>query len=510
MAKILESASISGAVQKIVETKTGYIINGVFYDKAQLIPKPLKFYQTMGDHTALSMNKKLILKNTLTNHGVTVGDTVISDRYDGTITYVFTVNMKGNTHSLIKLKEINGSCEVVNQLVYGAAPAASPLVRAYCGQDEKFLYYLMSCAASYTESIVKIDKMSLAMTVVENFGTYSWGNPIKETDSFIYFARKNSYGTTIIKRYSKIKGTSEDMKATPNTSNINFSTCFSGLLSESETKFDTFAMFHNRTDGKHEIIKYSFDLAETEIANIITEQSMEIIWNDEVKQLPVFASNSNFHYELFLTDFNGKDYLNIAVYENLTSTEANVPVYGIYTFLINKTEKQLIFKDFLNLGSDVFRGFIGVKNNTFLALATDNATYFANFDAAEKFVVTDTLSNQPVHIGADESDNIWIVNGLNEVDMFSPFVANNINIKFEKDGYSFQGSDIGTYIEVEAKNFLGLNIKSNLQLSIKGNAIFSANGTKILTVSTSIDGVVQIPITIKDKGSLSIASQLLM
>lgn len=510
MAKILESASINGAVQKMLETNTGYIINGVFYDKSQLIPKPLKFYPIMGDHTALSMNSKLLLKYSSTIHRKSVGNTIITDRYNPTITYVFSVNTKSNTHSLFKLKEVNGDCEIINRVDYGSTPASYPVLRAYCGQDETFLYYLIDGGGTYVENLVKIDKITLTVSVIESFGSYSWGNPIKETEDYIYYARKTGYGISYIKRYGKITGLIEDFKVLPRTTTIYYSTNYSELLSENETKFETISLSHNKDTNKYYFVKYNFDLSKTVLTDIIKEEELEVEWNDEVNQIPVLSSSCNNHYEIFLTDFNGKNYLNVAIYDVVGTSTTNASKYGIYTFLIEPVTRKLIYKGVLGFGSDLMRGFVSVKNNTFLTIATDNTTSFANFDGSEKFIITDSIANQPVHIGVDQAENIWVVNALNEVEMFSPFVANNIDIQFEKPGYSYQGSDISSYITLEAKNFLGQNIKCNLQLTIKGNAVFTDNGTKSISIDTNSDGIIQIPITIKDKGNLSIASQLLI
>lgn len=134
-----------------------------------------------------------------------------------------------------------------------------------------------------------------------------------------------------------------------------------------------------------------------------------------------------------------------------------------------------------------------------------------NFDSVnEKFVITDTLSNQPSHLGSDEADNIWIVNGVGEIEYLSPFVPTNINVKFELGSYKYLGSDISSYVTINCMNFSGSYIATNIQLTLKGNAVFSSNNSKVITVSTLTTGDLQVPIKVQDKGGLTVYPVLLM
>jgi hypothetical protein len=511
MAKILESLSINGQLQKVVETPLGYIMNGHYYNKNNMIPKPLRLFPVIGNNNDLSMNKKMVLKHSLSNHSKTKGDTVITDRYDPSICYVWTVGERLNSMMLFKIKEANGEASVVNSNTYAGLPTTSPIVRAYVGQDISFVYYLISCAATWREYFVKVDKVSLTMTILEDLGTYCWSSPIKETDTHIYYGRKSGYQTNFIKRYNKTTTAIDILPVAAKTGSIYFSTCYSELLVTSDTNFDMFALYHNTTTSKIGFTRYTFDLNQTTLANICTEAECNITWGT-VTQLPMFATTNQHHYEPFITiTADNKKYLNIAVYELFTSTAAQIPQYGIYTFLIDPTTKDLTFKSFSNFTTDYYRGLLGTNKNNFLVVATDNSTLFLTFDTVnEKFVVSDTLSNQPNHIGIDQAENIWIVNALNEVDMLAPFVPTNITVNYESSGYKYLGVDINSYITIEAKNYNSANIACNLQLTLKGNAVFTSTGTKVLTDATLATGSKQIPITIKGAGSITVYPQLIM
>jgi hypothetical protein len=513
MAKILDSNTITGAVQKVVETPTGYIINGHFYDKVQMIPKPLKLFPTLGDTTDLSMSQKLLLGSTIANHFKTQGDTIVSDRYDSTISYVWVVGARtSTTQRLLKIKESSEDVSLVNSNSYVSAPTYNPLVRAYCGQDSTYLYYIISCASAYTEYFVKVDKTTLAMTVIESLANYSWGSAIKENATHIYYGRKQGYGTNILKRYNKTTGTIETFSVTAKTSNIYFSTCFSEIVSNSDTSFYTYSLSHNQSANKFVATRYTIDTAQTSLDKVCIEADMNITWGS-ITQLPVFASNPSVTYEPFITTAsNGDKYLNFAVYEIASgSTATNIPNYGIYTFLLDNSSNTLTFKNFVQVTNDYFRGFIGAKSNTFLICASPTTTIFMSFDeASEKFSITDTISNQPSHIGIDQSENIWIVNALGEVEYLNPFVPTNINVAYENSAYKYEGTDISTFCTVNCQNYSGKYIEAKLQLTLKGNGVFTSNSSKVITVNALATGDLKVPIKITGAGSLTVYPQLVM
>jgi hypothetical protein len=513
MAKILDQSCFQANIQKVVETPLGFIMNGSYYDKAQWIPKKLQIFPVAGDLTELSMSQKLMTNHAQNNHGKSFGDTVANDRYDNTVCYFWVTGTRSsNKLMLFKIRENNGTITTLNSNIFSALPTTSPFVRAYLGQDTTYLYYLIDCNATWREYFVKIDKNTLTMTTIEDFSTYSWGNLIKETDTYIYYARKQGFGTNIIKRYNKMTAVIDTFAPTAKTSTIYFSSCYSNLLSNSSTDFYTFAPFHNSTTNKFGITRYHFDTTQTVLTSLLTESDCNITWGT-VTQLPVFASSATVHYEPFISYISStnKYYLNIAIYEINGSTSANLTSYGIYTFLIDSTTKDLTFKNFTSITSDYFRGFIGVQNNTFLACVSPTATIFANFDPTnEKFIVTNTIANAPTHIGADQSDGIWIVNALTEIEFYNTYVPINFYMSSEMDSYNYGGTNISSYITIQATNWNNVNIACNLQLTIKGGAVFTSNGSKVITDTTLTSGSKQIPITITSDQGFTISPQYII
>ena len=511
MAKILDNFALTGSVQKFVETMEGYIVNGHYYDKQDLIPKPFKLFPTYGNNTDISMNQKMTLNHNFAYHGKSSGDTIVVDRYDPTISYIWTINTRGNFCNLLKIKENNGEVSTIATTSYSAIPTTYPFPRAYCGQDANFIYYLMACT-TYHDYFVKIDKVSLTMTVITDEAVNCWSTPLYENTTYIYYAKKQGYATNFIKRYNKTTGVTDSFTISAKTTNIYFSTCFAKPIMTSDTSFVTFSVFHNLSTNKFGITKYTVDTTQAALANVVTEVDVPITWGSTITQLPVLASAITTKYEPFITTVDGKQYLNIAIYENSNaSTVANIPSNGIYTFLLDISANTLTYKSFMQPTTDYFRGFLGARENSFLVGASPSTCIFMNFNkTTETFEITDSLTNQPYHIGIDQAENIWIIDSTTQVEYLNPFVPTNINVTAEKLTQKYEGVDIPTYLTVSAQNYSGVFIQSKIQLTIKGSAVFTATNSKVLTIDTSTTGSIQVPMKIQDKGGIIINTSLIM
>jgi hypothetical protein len=511
--KISDSNAITGSIQRFVKTPQGTIINAMYYDKSKKIPKPFKLFTTLGDTSDISMSKKLMINHTLVNHCKTQGDTIVVDSSDITISYVWVISTRSNTLRLMKIKEDSGDVTLLNSVSYSATPTANAFPRSYCSQDSNYLYYIMSCAGTYHEYLVKVDKTSLAMTTVEDYTTYAWGSHLLSNTSHIYHARKQGYGTNIIKRYNKSTAIMDVFAITAKTSNIYFSSCFSDILKISDTEFYTFSLFHNQTTNKFGITRYHFDTTQSTLATICTEADSTITWGATVTQFPVFASNASMHYEPFITTTSdSKQYLNIAIYENSnTSTATNLTSLGIYTFLLDMTNNALTFKSFVQPTVDYFRGFHGIKNNTYLVCGSPTSSIFMSFDTVnEKFVIADTISNQANHIGIDQSEGIWIAYSDTSVEYLTPTIPTYVNVKFEKQSADYDGTDINTYLTINCINYSNAYIEANIQLTLSGDVVFTDNNSKVITVKTLTTGDLKVPFIVKGKKSVTVDAKLVM
>ncbi|WP_061321045.1 hypothetical protein [Clostridium botulinum] len=510
MAKILNSDYISGEIQRVVETPLGYIINGIYYDKKTMTPKPLQTFPSYGYRLYLGMDKNLLLNGGYSNHYKTMGDTIINDRYDPTISYIFTTHYNNSTKTIFKIREYNGKVDILKYFNFGNLSGGNyQIINSYVGQDRNYIYVLFSGSTSgngYNDFLYKIDKETLASTSIDNMTSNSWSTPIKETEEYIYYGQTNDRGSHYIKRYNKITNRIEGLPLPTMNDQKSYSVSYSNLLSNSNLDFYMFSVFQDSESHKMQIVRYYFDMTKNDIKDICTIKTYKTGDKEQLITQPINVNSMNIHYEPFITNMDNKSYLNIAIYEKVGSTSNNISYYGIYTFQIDKTTKDITYKSFLNI-KDYFRGFIGVRNNTFLAGASNEKCYFLNFEK-DKFVITNVLNNSPQYIGADLAENIWIVNKLGEVEMYSPFVPIHVNIEYEFENYNYEGKDIDTYISIESKNYLNENIASKLKLTIKGEAVFSNNSDNIIIDNTLETGKKRIPITIKGDGAITIDAEM--
>ena len=515
MARILNKVAFSRQIQKIVETENGLIINGHYYNRQNMTPLPFSALPTYGSVYDLSMNQKLILKSTATSRNKTYGDMIVVDQNNPNIKYVFTVSTKGeNIQCIIKLNEANGKCEHVNYSLLSGFPTTNGFVKQIAGQNDDFIYLLFETNGHRTY-FYAMDKNSLTMTSIKDYGNYFNAYKLYETEENIYLGISNN-GMNYIEKYNKLDKTVNRITATTNaTSSLAMSTIFTDPIIIDEDHFYTYAIKYSNADAKISIIKFDFDLTlEPDFANVVTDTVVDTTFTDTIAKISSFAANSNIVYEPFITYANNsKKYLNIVAYETYaSSTVANYPNYGVYTFLIDEDNNgSLILKNFTNFGNIPLRGFLSSKNNNTAIFASDQSLFFTNFSTdSESFVLSETKNVNPQHLGIDRQENVWYVNGNGEVDLVNSSSVNSVYMTFEKGSYTYDGSDISTYIEVCTKNIDGELIESTLQLTITGEATWNTNNTKTVNIVTSKDDVIQVPLTIKDKGNINILPKVIM
>lgn len=511
MANILNSVLLNRQIQRIVETKNGMIINGQYYSKSKMTPVPFTTFPTYGSVYDLSMNQKMILKQTVPQRGRTVGDTIISDINNPNIQFIFTNSIKGeNIQTILKVSESNGKCELINYKLLSAIPTTNGMVCQIAGQDDNYLYIIFY-TNTFRSYLCKLDKQSLEVISIETTGDYSFPFAIYEDHEYIYFMNKMSLNQNAAKRYNKASGLFELKTITNDSSNIHFSTRFSDPIWIDETNFYTYSISHSTADAKMKIRRYDFNLNAETYDKMIAESITEIVWDQGITRLPIFASNGFVHYDPFIVEINDKKYLNIAVYETSNSaTVANYPKYGLYVFEIDET-KNLSFRNFLNFGNIPIRGFVGINGNKTIVVASDQSLFFTEFSESDKkFILNSTINSNPQHVGVDLEENIWVVNGAGEVEILNPTSVRSVLMEFEKSSYSYDGNDISTFIEVIAKNINNENIESKLKLTIKGEAVWTSNNTKVINITTSTTAKVSIPITIKNKGNINILPEIIL
>ena len=187
-----------------------------------------------------------------------------------------------------------------------------------------------------------------------------------------------------------------------------------------------------------------------------------------------------FAYRFWIID----NYLYYAIYDETNSDNDMKNIQGIHVFKINPgfeleyidkiqitTKKNIISMVYSSDKKNLLIGYY----NSFEIYLYDEESHL--YKPANK-EITNIAS-----VGFDSMDRLWYqdLNG-------GVFVENlddpqYVTVKFERLYYTYEGSDIDTYITFEAKSFTDKVPNGLYTLRLTGNAHFKDNGIKSLTIS---------------------------
>lgn len=221
--KKLESTQLA----QLIETKYGYIINGL-YHKKDMTPIPFKFIDIQGNKNVFGVNSVFpIIRHAGDNVYSNEINLMIQDNLNPNITYIFTPSMgyidspnlysgPSNEILLYKIYETEDEFEILKKVSLGVSYATThegPF--KYLTQDELYIYGFRVQNLSYngTIGVYKISKSDLTMTAAfnntfteilyeDNDIVISFSNPNTIAEVYSYKFEKNSltdmgYCTTI-------------------------------------------------------------------------------------------------------------------------------------------------------------------------------------------------------------------------------------------------------------------------------------------------------------------------
>ena len=521
MAKILDNTTINGPVQRIVETNNGYIIQGNYYDKVTLSPRPFKNFINYGNGQDLSFNKSMFCQvagGIGWSQSKTTNGLVITDSEDPTITYVFSNYFRSSSaqFSMQKIKETDDNVQLIAStgLPSNSLPSAYSYISHYMGQSKDYLFVVGSSFYNAYSGFYRINKVTLGIELIANNNAYTYVMKFRENSNYIYWGFTGDYCTTYMFRYNKLTNVNENMGVPLRQSPQVMYTVMSPELKVDDNTGIVYEFHVDSTSKKFDFYRNTLDYSQSVATSTVKQTAITINWGTTgLTMMPMFQASRQIKYEpFFTTTSSGKTYLNISVSSVGTDVPAsNYGQLGIYTFAIDDTTKDLTCTAFVNVTSALYRNFIGLKNNEFLVCHSDTALIYVTFDEAnQKFVVTDTNNCTPNYVGIDLSENIWFVNGAWEIEMISPFIPTTVNVNYEKDSYKYEGDNIDTFITIEAKNYNGSNIAATLDLQIKGPGVFTSNNMKTIRDVTLTTGTKNIPVQVNGAGNLVIYPKLVL
>lgn len=527
MTQILSKVSITDSINKVVETTDGLILNGHYYDKASMSPQPLDLYAPIGAAFDLSMSKR-IPSVYFTSYGVIEnygkGSLIVRDSNDKDITYVFTENSRSTKNSFLvmKISEKDGSSSYI---AYGTpnvtyfADSCPNRVYDVIGQNDTTIfalgtsYYPSSSSTNVYCSILSIDKATLKVSIVETYGPRVVANVVVDTPMHSYILLKGQYGVTAARRFNKISGVSEIVTVTSVNGSVVYqqSTPSNGIEVE-EGKFLVYTL--SEVANKMTFTKRIIDTTIESLLTCANQQEGTATYTIkeglEVTELPVLPSSIYNRYHLEVTNYNGKNYLNVFVSDTTGTLTGNIGKYGIYTFLINE-DYSLKLTCFSPTAGVIATGYItNHKKDAVLCLTTGSMKYYLFDPVIEGWVQIFAENTTMSSAGFDLSDNLWYCDTVGGVYMVSPSKPVSVSLTMERDDYKYDGTNIDTNLVISVKNMSGVRVGAKFKLTIKGSAVFPATDSKVTTVtSTDLEDLL-VPITIKDGGQIMVYPELLI
>lgn len=223
MANFLDSTKISTPVPKIMETQSGYIFNGIMYDKKSYVAESLDDFISSGSTRHIAVDRVAhypVQTGTGANALIPTmfrGSTIIPDNKEKNIYYQLTFDYEkeiNKSYSSITVIYDDGTNRKKLRTSYENATSAGWYggLTEYIGQSDTTLFFISdmgyssgSGTSQYTRSyLTKIDKATLIRANMENSGSdrnvYAF---LKETDAFIYIAKRGQNAVTVIYELDK-------------------------------------------------------------------------------------------------------------------------------------------------------------------------------------------------------------------------------------------------------------------------------------------------------------------
>ena len=336
MTKLLDGVSFNRQIQRVVETKKGLIINGSYYRKNTMTPVPFSFFPTYGSYLDMATSRRFLVNSGISVNTKNRGNLLTTDINDSEIQYLFLYSPRTeNYQNILKIKENDDGCKLINNVVINARPRDNSLVFQIVGQDVNYVYVLFD-SNGLCKTLSRINKNTLSLESIKGFTQYAYTQGIYEDENYIYLA-SSIKGKNSILKYNKVANTMTEYTS-PLNEEVNNDISFEFT---EPIKVDNHLIFYGLklalidTNKAIRMVKIDIDLQIDTLADAITESIVNTVYNEEVPELPVLTGYTNY-YEPFILSIEGTRYLNIAVHDVSTSTIANYPKYGIYTFKINE------------------------------------------------------------------------------------------------------------------------------------------------------------------------------
>lgn len=169
--------------------------------------------------------------------------------------------------------------------------------------------------------------------------------------------------------------------------------------------------------------------------------------------------------------------------------------YPRYYMPINETGTQLLILK----NEDVCTITFDVENGWYKHDFENISARSVAIDTAGRIYIVAVGSNTYYETAATRYDNS-LGYGFLRVYQYNPTVPSTINVYFDQSNLVYEGEELSTNINIEARDSTGNRIEKSVRITFTGDNIFFDDGTQTKDVTTATDGITIIPVSITGGG----------
>lgn len=517
--QIIPALTAHARVPHMFETPDDMIINGQIYDKATMKPKPYHFANITDFLPECNIFDECINrigdKNCIPDKGIDYKN-IIQDTEDSSIFYVlYFVPGDTVTLRLSKIKKHDNTYTIWNTTTYGSPHGNYNRANMYKFLGQTKDYILLSEAHWAHDSwsdlrniiVRRVSKKDLSSTYVidyaNNADPYSnWNSEsacfacshylIKNDDSYAYFYIQ--YGAAaFIRKYNILNNTWANLYTFPAEYLQNYNIGVSNII-EFNNKY--YIITGNAAHTSYELQEISIGATDGVSIKHYNISHAGFPYNARGYRTYEGTSHALTPYLVYTLKNIDNKYIGLTVHHN--------EGFGIGSnnkhILIKKTSSGFSITHARSIPSCY--GVLYYNPYIAVVLTTEGYTFYKVNTSTDTWDEIRRETGTFNYIAFDSYKRFYTVDTSNRVKMYSNVSTYEIDVHFENNSYSYQGTNIQTRCIITAQNFLDEYISTTLKVTLTGPVRF-ADGSIEKEVDTKY-GTVYEDVYIHDSGQIGV------
>lgn len=515
--QIIPALTAYANVPHMFETPDDMIINGQIYDKATMKPKPYHFANITDFLPGCNIFDECINrigdKNCIPDKGIDYKN-IMQDTEDSSIFYaLYFTSGDSMTLTLAKIQKQENCYRVIKTGAYGSPLGSYNRANMYkfLGQTKDYILLSEAHWASYSWSdlrniiVRRVSKKDLSSTYVIDYANNSpWYDPadsacfacshylIKNDDSYAYFYIQ--YGeTAFIRKYNILNNTWVNLYTFP-AEYINYNCIGVSNIIEFNNKY--YIVTGNSAYTSYELQEITIGATDGVSIKHYPISHGDFPYDQRGYRTIEGASNALTPYLVYTLKNIDNKYIGLTVHHN--------EGFGIGTnnkhILIKKTTSGFTITHVRSIPSCY--GVLYYNPYIAVVLTTEGYTFYKVNTNTNTWDEIRRETGTFNYIAFDSYKRFYTVDTSNIVKMYSNVSTYEIDVHFEKNSYSYQGTNIQTRCIITTQNFLDEYISTTLKVTLTGPVRF-ADGSIEKEVDTKY-GTAYEDVYIHDSGQIGV------